>query len=118
MSLLQRIEKQRTTVEEIPSVAKSPPREEKKDKYEELKNKIHKEIIEKMDKELKHHPSTDDILSQKAKEFITSILDRDAGHLPYSERQTITGDIMDEVLGYGPLEALLKNDAITEIMVN
>ncbi|SET59721.1 pilus assembly protein CpaF [Natronincola peptidivorans] len=118
MSLLQRIEKQRLTEEDVATKTKAPIKEEKQDKYGELKNKIHKEIIEKLDKELKQGKASEEFLAQRVTELITSCLDRDAGFLPYSERQGITSDIMNEVLGFGPLESLLKNDAITEIMVN
>ncbi len=34
------------------------------------------------------------------------------------DRERITGELTDDILGYGPLERLLGDDSITEIMVN
>ncbi len=38
--------------------------------------------------------------------------------LSSTEQQYLAGQIVDDMLGYGPLEPLLKDDAITDIMVN
>jgi pilus assembly protein CpaF len=58
------------------------------------------------------------VLTQKTREMVNSILEREAGFLPYSERQMIAAVVSDEVLGLGPLEPLLNDNDITEIMVN
>ena len=92
--------------------------EEKKDKYADLKTKIHKEVIEKVELELKESILSDDLLNKKVKELVSEILDRDAGFLPYSERQIISSQISNEVIGLGPLEPLLNDEDVSEIMVN
>ena len=92
--------------------------EEKADKYAVLKQRIHKEVIERIDREIKQAELSDAVLTQKTREMVNSILEREAGFLPYSERQMIAAVVSDEVLGLGPLEPLLNDNEVTEIMVN
>lgn len=120
MSLLQRLEKNRNTVEspQIGDKTLIKVVEEKKDKYGDLKSKVHKDIIEAMDRELKNDSITDDALSIRVKEMIGQLLERDASFLPLSERQSISSEIIDEVLGFGPIEPFLKDESVSEVMVN
>ncbi|HNX92617.1 MAG TPA: CpaF family protein [Syntrophomonas sp.] len=120
MSLSQRLQsKNNIGDQENISVPDSKPvPEEKIDKYAALKLKIHKEVIEKIDRELKQADLNESALTQKTREMVNSILEREAGFLPYSERQMIAAVVSDEVLGMGPLEPLLNDNEITEIMVN
>jgi len=120
MSLAQRLHDKRGTTdrERQPLKEKGPVLDEKIDKYAALKLKVHQEVIEKIDQELKQTDLSQELLSKKTREMVVGILERDAGFLPYSERQVITAEITDEVLGFGPLEQLLNDDDITEVMVN
>lgn len=123
MSLLKRIEKEKQpgasiTGEKEKVVAKPA------DPYRELKLKVHKEVIETLDKEFKvkktgsGHISNQEVGHLQVEALVTNIVDRDTGFLPRTERQKIVTDIIDEVLGFGPIEQLLKDDAVSEIMVN
>jgi pilus assembly protein CpaF len=119
MSLSQRLQsKNLSGDQENTSVPDKPVSEEKVDKYAALKLKIHKEVIEKIDREIKQADLNEAALTQKTREIVNSILEREAGFLPYSERQMIAAVVNDEVLGLGPLEPLLNDNDITEIMVN
>jgi pilus assembly protein CpaF len=120
MSLSQRLQSRNLTGDQqntgMPD--SKPMSEEKVDKYAALKLKIHKEVIEKIDREIKQADLNEAALTQKTREMVNSILEREAGFLPYSERQMIAAVVNDEVLGLGPLEPLLNDNDITEIMVN
>jgi pilus assembly protein CpaF len=120
MSLSQRLQNKNnpTDRESVPIAEQHSAPEEKTDKYASLKLKIHKEVIDKIDREWKQAELSDQILTQKTREMVNSILEREAGFLPYSERQLIAAVVGDEVLGLGPLEPLLNDPEITEIMVN
>jgi len=120
MSLSQRLQsKNNLGDQENISVPDSKPVfEEKIDKYAALKLKIHKEVIDRIDREIKQADLNESALTQKTREMVNSILEREAGFLPYSERQMIAAVVSDEVLGMGPLEPLLNDNEITEIMVN
>ncbi|QUH27005.1 CpaF family protein [Serpentinicella alkaliphila] len=118
MSLLQRIEKQKLPDTLLLDKEKKLNKDEKKDKYEDLKIRIHKEVIDEMDKEIKKNNYSDDLLEDNVRDLVKTILDRDAGFLPYSERQSIALEIINEVIGLGPLESLINDETISEIMVN
>lgn len=95
--------------------------EEKKgndtDKYADLKMNIHREVIDSIEDEAKGEWQVE-ALAKFAREKVMGLLERDAVFLPFSERQTIAAEIMDEVLGLGPIESLLQDESVTEVMVN
>jgi len=47
-----------------------------------------------------------------------TLLEQDAPHLSFAIRQEILNDLLDEVLGFGPLEKLLRDPTISDIVVN
>jgi pilus assembly protein CpaF len=59
-------------------------------------------------------------LRHQAEKILTNLLAKEAGGFISSdqERRNIIQEIVNEALGYGPLEDLIKDPAITEIMVN
>jgi pilus assembly protein CpaF len=87
------------------------------DPYAELKTRIHHEVIAKLGPELFKQQTAED-LSERVLHAVTEQLALDRTPLTREERRRITRDITDDVLGYGPLEPLLREDAVTEIMVN
>lgn len=120
MSLAQRLQGSlnNNTKERKPLQVKESQREIKVDKYALLKSSIHMEVIDKIEKEEKQNQLTGDALAQKAREMVFGLLERDAVFLPFSERQIIAAEIMDEVIGLGPIEPLLQDEEVTEVMVN
>ena len=88
-----------------------------------IKSEIHKELIVMMNlkKDLintKGDPKKEKELQVKSKQAIVQLTDKLASHLSRSERASVIQEVVDEALGLGPLEALLKDDSVTEIMVN
>jgi len=118
MSLLQRIEKQKLPDLTNADKEKKTNKEEKKDKYEDLKIRVHKEVIEEMDKDIKKNNLIGAQFEDSVKDMVKNILDRDAGFLPHSERQNVALEIINEVIGLGPLESLINDETVSEIMVN
>lgn len=121
MSLAQRLQGSQAAVinENLPpDLQETSITEEKSDKYAALKARIHLEVIDKIEHDLKQNDLTGEMLTRKTKEVVLRLLERDAVNLPFSERQIIAAEVMDEVLGLGPIENLLKDNEVTEIMVN
>jgi pilus assembly protein CpaF len=87
------------------------------DPYAELKTRIHHACIAKLGPELFKKETTED-LSERVLRAVTEQLALDRTPLTREERRQITRDITDDILGYGPLEPLLRDDSITEVMVN
>ncbi len=57
-------------------------------------------------------------LKKRIEELVDERLTADKVPIGRQLRVKLLGDIIDEMVGFGPLEQLLKDDTITEIMVN
>lgn len=92
------------------------------DPFADLKQKIQQRIIDEMEDELSADLVKDKSrrleLEGKFEEVIHKMLLEEDVILSKVERQKIVQDIKDEVLGFGPIEVLLRDDDISEIMVN
>ena len=86
--------------------------------YLNLKQSIHSSLIEKMEQEqIKVENIAEEELWNKCSAIIDAIIS--TRHLPKSiEPDKLKNDILNEALKLGPLEALLADETITEIMVN
>jgi pilus assembly protein CpaF len=92
------------------------------DPYADLKSRIHHACIAKLGPQLysagqAQDGSVDD-LAEKVLRVVTEQLALDRTPLTREERRQITREITDDILGYGPLEPLLRDDSVTEVMVN
>src|SRR5918999_1292574 len=87
------------------------------DPYAELKTRIHHAVIAKLGPELFKRESAED-LSERVLHAVTEQLALDRTPLTREERREIVKQITDDILGYGPLEPLLQDDSVTEVMVN
>ena len=87
------------------------------DPYADLKGRIHHAVIAKLGPELFKQQTADD-LAERVFHAVTEQLALDRTPLTREERRRITRDISDDMLGYGPLEPLLRDDNVTEVMVN
>ena len=90
-----------------------------------LKRRIHNRLIDelnikKMDLKVFSDAKKAKELKDKAQMLVTNLLAEEAGSLIPSQdvRKKIVKEIIDEALGLGPLEDLLADDGIADIMVN
>ena len=87
------------------------------DPYAELKTRIHHACIATLGVELFRQDVTED-LSERVLRAVTEQLALDRTPLTRDERRQIVREITDDILGYGPLEPFLRDDSVTEVMVN
>jgi pilus assembly protein CpaF len=85
--------------------------------FEELKRQIHAKLVERLDlsrvKDL-----TGDAIRRDIRRAIEHLCDTENPLLNRIEREKLIEEVLDETLGFGPLEPLLKDPTISEIMVN
>src|SRR5512132_10899 len=87
------------------------------DPYAELKTRIHHACIATLGAELFKREATGD-MNERVTRAVTEQLALDRTPLTREERRQITREIADDILGYGPLEPFLRDDSVTEVMVN
>ena len=86
-------------------------------KFEDLKRQIHAKLVERLDlsrvKDL-----AGDTMRRDIRRAIEHLCDTENPLLNRIEREKLIEEILDETLGFGPLEPLLKDPTVSEIMVN
>lgn len=103
-----------TSVNSAPSKPKKEAAPE--DPYYELKSNIHRRLIEEIDLNQlseKNGPG----LREQIKDAINHLLMEENTLLTLSERDRLVEDILNEAMGLGPLEQLLRDQTISEIMI-
>lgn len=121
MNLMERLEKSRLVEEESDrenDVQVTKPQKQV-DVHRALRDRIHSEVIEQMNKILdKDTKNATEIIKENIYSTIESIVEIEAKHLNRNDREKITQEVYVDVAGLGPLETLLNDDSVTEIMVN
>jgi pilus assembly protein CpaF len=85
--------------------------------YREMKAKIHAQILEEMDLE-SLNKLQEEVARTRVREAIRELLHRDRTPLTLNEREQMVNEIVDELFGLGPIEQLLADTAVSDILVN
>jgi pilus assembly protein CpaF len=128
MSLLQRIEKnqemptgqqgadeERTTRLEDLRIRRLPAAPVR-DTFRDLKSRIHDRLLAELDPKM--DVSKTEEVRRQIEEMFDALLTQENLILTRADRQKLLEQIVAEILGYGPIEGLLADDTITEVMVN
>jgi pilus assembly protein CpaF len=122
MSLLKRLEKEKVTGQEGNERLEAAAPQVNRDPYRELKMKIHKQIIEELDEEILRGETEEEMspekLAEEIEELVNPLIDKEAGFIPRADRMKIISEIIDEVTGFGPIDPLIHDSTVSEIMVN
>jgi len=85
--------------------------------YLDLKVRLHQRLIDEVNLAAIEKLTRDELRSEVGR-AIEMFLREDNTVLNAREKERITDDLIDEILGLGPLEPLLKDDTISDILVN
>ncbi len=88
------------------------------DPFASVKANVHRALVEQLGPQLYDANLPGDVLEQKVRTSLQSVLDLEQTPLSASDRSRIAQQVSDEILGHGPLESLLRDPDVTEIMVN
>lgn len=121
MTLLERLGRKAELKAEEKSIFAGRTAKVQFDSYQKVKKNIHRRVVDEMAAE--HQQDLDAGLSRKELETIISgyverALEDNPLVISRSERKRLVADICDEMLGLGPIEPLLKDSTVTEVMVN
>src|SRR4051812_22118105 len=89
-----------------------------RDRYlQQLKVRIHQQLVERLDvQNLRALPP--ETVRSEVRVLIRDLCQNEKGLLNLSEQERLMDEVMDETFGLGPLETLLKDAAISDILVN
>lgn len=82
-----------------------------------LKVSIHRALLDKINLNALDQMSRAQI-ELEVKDLVLEILDEEKSLLNARERQMLVSEVLDELLGLGPIEPLLKDQSITDILIN
>ena len=88
-----------------------------RDPFAEVKNRIHLAVIGELGPQLFNVSMDPNALRERVADDIKTHLGDEQG-LSRDDRDRIAAEIADDILAHGPLERLLADDSVTEIMVN
>ncbi|NLC79129.1 MAG: Flp pilus assembly complex ATPase component TadA, partial [Ruminococcaceae bacterium] len=118
MGLLERLEKQKTATAEGIGDSEGSEIVRTQDEYSDLKRKVHADLIEILNKE-----EGDGLVLKKGRDEyiklkIEGLVNGTGITVTRAEKNRIVREILNDVIGLGPIEPLLANPDVTEIMVN
>jgi pilus assembly protein CpaF len=101
------------------AAAPAPRTETRRAEYQELKSRIHQELLNQLNLERLARTRREDA-EPEIRGLIATMLDASMDSTPLSlyERESLILDVLNEIYGLGPLEALLADRSISDILVN
>ena len=101
------------------SIASSNAADTRNPEYQALKGRIHQDLLNRLNLERLSQIKREEA-EPELRALITGMLDREEQQTPLSlaERGTLIADVLNELFGLGPLEDLLKDPSISDILVN
>ncbi|WP_339638506.1 CpaF family protein [uncultured Sulfitobacter sp.] len=101
-----------------PAAASPEDREVKrKQRMSEIKLELHRALLDNLNLAALEHASEAD-LRQEINDIAVEVLSEKSIVLNREDRMTLNSELYDEVTGLGPLETLLKDDSVNDILVN
>src|SRR5581483_307265 len=94
-----------------------PPQTERQIYFQQLKVRIHQQLVERLDvQNLRSLPP--DTVRSEVRILIRELCQNEKGLINSTEQDKLMDEVMDETFGLGPLESLLKDSTISDILVN
>jgi pilus assembly protein CpaF len=104
-----------------PSAAKGPlfgaRREEPRDELRELKERLHTQLVERIDYSVWESLEAGELRDQVAR-VVETLLAEQGTQLTDIDRKRLIEEIRNETLGLGPIEQFIHDPAVTDILVN
>jgi pilus assembly protein CpaF len=89
----------------------------KQDEFDAIKRRLHSKLVDKLDLS-RVGDLKGDAFRREIRMVVEHLCDCENNLLNRAERDRIVAEVMDEILGLGPLELLLKDNSISDILIN
>ena len=101
----------------MPAAPRTAPRRGV-DPFAAVKAGVHQALLESLGPQLYDPRLEQSELEVKVRQTLQTVIDREQTPLSANDRAGIAQEVSDEILGHGPLESMLRDPEISEIMVN
>jgi pilus assembly protein CpaF len=87
--------------------------------YQELKSRIHQDLLNRLNLDRLNRMRQEEA-EPEIRSLILGMVERESATMPLSlfEREALISDVLNELFGLGPLEALLRDPSVSDILVN
>lgn len=92
-------------------------RPSRQQQFEEVKTRIHSKLVDKLDL-ARVGDLKGDTLKREIRLVVEHLCDAEDTLLNLKERERVVEEVIDEVLGLGPLELILKDPSVSDILIN
>jgi len=120
--LWRKLERETEPASGAPQPAQPVARVDVPDFWDELKMKMHRDVVSALETErikITDDAAANEATRKKVDLIINGLLQKEASMpLTREQRAKFINELLDEILGLGPLEELMRDPAVTEIMVN
>jgi pilus assembly protein CpaF len=89
-----------------------------KGRFDDLKENVHEELLVQLGPKLYDANLSPSELESMVRQALADVMAASDRPLTSNDRQRITQEIADDILGYGPIEPYLRDDSVSEVMVN
>ena len=88
------------------------------ERIEELKHDVHSELLKELGPQLYDANMDQAELDKRVRAVLATLMSSQERPISNADRNRLTQEISDDILGYGPIEPFLRDPDLTEIMVN
>jgi pilus assembly protein CpaF len=88
------------------------------DQFAEVRDRVHRAVIETLGTGLLANQADEEVIARQLHGIVDAALAQEETPLSRADRDMLARQITDEVIGYGPISRFLKDETVTEIMVN
>lgn len=92
--------------------------EREADPYFELKTKIQSRVIEELDIDFNEISDQNEEVKQKIELIVSKHIEEESLNMTNNQKKKIKEELLNEIIGFGPITGLLADSDVTEIMVN
>src|SRR5215212_5561410 len=100
-----------------PASRANPNVDSRRAQYLEVRGAVHRKLLSKLNLE-KLATAERSKVEAEIRALVSTLIAEAGMPLSVTERDAILGDVLDEVFGFGPLEPLLRDKSVSDILVN
>jgi pilus assembly protein CpaF len=117
MSLADRLDSARRS-QSVETFDSSATQVARKDPFAQVKERVHQELMDDLGPRLYDPHLKESDLAAQVRTTLQEVIATEQTPLSHADRTRISQEVSDEILGHGPIEPLLRDSEITEVMVN